>query len=187
MRDFRFLTPETLSEALAMLGDLGEDACVMAGGTALLLGMRQRMLSPESVVSLHRLEALKAIAFDPAHGLTIGALARHSDVARSPDVQRHYPMLAEMAQRLANPQIRNRATIGGNLCYADPATDPPTCLIALDAEVTLAGPDGTRRLPMRDFSVDYFTTALEPGEILTAIHLPPPDPARTGLYRRLLR
>ncbi|MCB1398457.1 MAG: xanthine dehydrogenase family protein subunit M [Rhodobacter sp.] len=187
MRDFRFLTPPTLPEALAMLADLGEDACVMAGGTALLLGMRQRMLSPDSVVSLHRLQALKGITVDPTQGLTIGALVRHADVARSPEVQRHYPMLADMAQRLANPQVRNRATIGGNLCYADPATDPPTCLIALDAEVTLVGPDGTRRLAMRDFAVDYYTTALEPGELLTTIHLPPPDTMRVGLYRRLLR
>ncbi|SEP04318.1 carbon-monoxide dehydrogenase medium subunit [Salinihabitans flavidus] len=187
MREFEFLEPQTLTEALAMMSEYEDDACVYAGGTALLLAMRQRMLSPGFVVSLGKLDELREITFNPAEGLRIGALARHSDVARAPDVQAHYPMLAGMAGGLANPQVRNQGTIGGNLCYADPATDPPSCLIAMDAEVTIAGPGGERRLPMREFVVDFFTTALEPGEILTHITLPPPRPDRTGLYRRHLR
>ncbi|WP_346913814.1 xanthine dehydrogenase family protein subunit M [uncultured Roseibium sp.] len=187
MRDFDFLEPATLSEALAMLTDLQDDACVFAGGTALLLGMRQRMLQPETVVSLGRLDDLREITFDPATGLRIGAMARHADIARSDIVRRHYPMLAGMAAGLANPQVRNQGTLGGNLCYADPATDPPSCLIALGTEVTIAGPAGERHLPMEDFTADFFATALEPGEILTEIRLPAPKPGRIGLYRRHLR
>jgi len=187
MRDFDFLVPGTLNEALAMLTELQDDACVFAGGTALLLGMRQRMLQPETVVSLGRLDDLREITFDPATGLRIGAMARHADISRSDIVRRHYPMLAGMAAGLANPQVRNQGTIGGNLCYADPATDPPSCLIALGAEVTIAGAAGERRLSMEDFTSDYFSTALEPGEILTEICIPAPVPGRIGLYRRHLR
>lgn len=187
MHEFEFLEPETLEQALALLAEHDDDACVFAGGTALLLAMRQRMMVPGVVVSLARVGSLHGISYDPATGLRIGALSRHDDVARSPLVREHYPMLAAMAAGLANPQVRNQATIGGNLCYADPATDPPTCLIAMGAEVTLAGPDGERRLPMRDFCVDFFTTALEPGEILTEIRLPAPRAGTVGLYRRHLR
>lgn len=187
MHSFEFMEPTTLAEALKLLAAHEDDACVFAGGTALLLAMRQRMMVPEVVVSLGRLHDLRTIGWMPDGGLRIGALARHGDVARSELVQQHYPMLAGVAAGLANPQVRNQATIGGNLCYADPATDPPSCLIAMGADVTIAGPDGERRIPMRAFSVDFFTTALEPGEILTGILLPPPDPQRLGHYRRHLR
>ena len=187
MHDFEFLEPASLTEALMLLAEHEDDACVYAGGTALLLAMRQRMVVPEMVVSLGRLDGLRAIAYAPGTGLRIGALARHGDIARSEAVRTHYPMLAAMAGGLANPQVRNQGTIGGNLCYADPATDPPSCLIAMGAEVTIVGPDGERHLSMRDFSVDYFTTALEPGEILTEIRLPPMPADAFGLYRRHLR
>lgn len=187
MREFDFLEPENLSEAVSMLGELGEDACIFAGGTALMLGMRQRMVMPDALISLGKLESLRGISFDGTSGLRIGAATRHADIARSETVRQFYPMLAGMAAGLANPQVRNQGTIGGNLCYADPATDPPTCLIALDATVVLNGPGGERRMPMEEFSVDFFTTALEPGEILTEILIPPPRSTGVTLYRRQLR
>jgi len=187
MHKFEFIEPATLAEALKLMAEHDDDACVYAGGTALLLAMRQRMLVPRVVVSLGKLDDLRAITFSPEQGLRIGALARHSDIARSEAVRSHYPMLAGMAGGLANPQVRNQGTLGGNLCYADPATDPPSCLIAMGAEVTIAGLEGDRRMPMRDFCVDFFTTALEPGEILKEVHLPPPVPDAIGLYRRHLR
>ena len=187
MFDFEFLEPETLPEALSMLKVHGEEACVFAGGSALLLGMRQRMLAPAAVVSLGRLSGLRDISFEAGTGLRIGAMARHADVARSDAVRRHYPVLAQMAAGLANPQVRNQGTIGGNLCYADPSTDPPACLAALGAELEIAGPSGHRRVSAENFNVDFFVTALEPGEILTAIHLPPPPDGLTALYKRQLR
>lgn len=187
MRDFDLLQPATLDDALALLAQHGEDACIYAGGTALLLGMRQRLLSPPVVVSLGRLADLRAIRFDPQQGLSIGAGARHAEVARSAVVRQHYPMLAGMAGGLANPQVRNQGTIGGNLCYADPSTDPPACLIALGASVVLAGPGGRRQLALEDFLTDYFTTALEPGEILVEIRIAPPRADETGAYLRHLR
>lgn len=187
MRDFEFLEPASVAEATRMLADLGDDARAMAGGTALMLAMRQRMLTPTHIVSLARLEGLRGIDFDPVRGLRIGALSRHCDVARSDLVRKLYPMLAGMAARLANPQVRNQGTIGGNLCYADPATDPPGCLIALDAQVVLDGAHGERVLTLQEFLVDYYQTALQPDELVREIRVPPPVAGATGHYTRFLR
>ncbi len=187
MREFEFLEPSSVAEASRMLGDSGEDCRVMAGGTALLLAMRQRMATPTHVVSLAKIERLRGIAFDAQKGLRIGALAKHSDVERSALVQKHYPMLASMAARVANPQVRNQGTIGGNLCYADPATDPPGCLMALSATVVLGSARGERVLTMDEFLVDYYTTALEPDEVLVEIRVPSPAVDNDGLYSRFRR
>lgn len=187
MREFEFLEPATVEEASRLLAQHGDDARAYAGGTALILALRQRLVSPTHVVSLARLEALRGIAFDVGTGLRIGALTRHAELAGSALVMRHYPMLARMAAHLANPQVRNQGTLGGNLCYADPATDPPTCLLALDAEIEIASTRGTRRLAMADFVVDYYTTALEPDELVVAVHVPVPPPGFAGAYTRFLR
>lgn len=187
MRDFDFLEPAGIDDACRMLLDEPEESRLIAGGTALMLGMRQRMLSPARLVSIGHLEALRGIDFDAKQGLRIGALTRHAELAADPAVQAHYPMLASMAARVANPQVRNQGTLGGNLCYADPATDPPGCLMALDARVVIRGPEGDRRLPIEDFLVDYYTTALAPGELITEIRLPPPTEGDRGHYARHLR
>lgn len=187
MRDFDFLEPASVAEACRMLLEQPEESRAIAGGTALMLGMRQRMLSPRRLVSLGRLDALRGIAFDPAEGLRIGASTLHAELAASPVVRTHYPMLAGMAARVANPQVRNQGTLGGNLCYADPATDPPGCLMALDAQVVIQGPRGERRLGLEAFLVDYYTTALEPGELIVEIRLPPPAEGDRGNYVRHLR
>jgi carbon-monoxide dehydrogenase medium subunit len=187
MRDFDFLQPTSIAEASRMLADLGDDCRVMAGGTALMLVMRQRMLSPTHIVSAARLPELRGISFDAQHGLRIGALERHSDIARSQIVQRHYPMLAAMAAQVANPQVRNQGTLGGNLCYGDPSTDPPGCLMALGAEVVLASTRGHRVLPLDEFLVDFYVTALEPDELVVEVRVPPPLPDASGLYTRFRR
>jgi carbon-monoxide dehydrogenase medium subunit len=185
MRDFEFLEPASLADACSMIHDLGEDCRVIAGGTALMLAMRQRMLTPAYLVSIARLDMLRGIAYDPLRGLRIGALTLHADVAASSLVQQHYPMLAQMAAHMANPQVRNQGTIGGNLCYADPATDPPGCLMALDAQIVLRGRKGERALEVDEFLVDYYTTALASDELVTEIRIPPSRSA--GHYVRYLR
>ena len=187
MRDFDFLEPATVHEASHMLADLGDDCRAIAGGTALMLGVRQRMLTPTHLVSLARLPQLRGIEFDAKNGLRIGALSRHADVANSPLVQQHYPVLASMASRVANPQVRNQGTIGGNLCYADPSTDPPGCLMALGAQVVLGSSRGERVLSIEEFLVDYYVTALESDEIVTEIRVPPPVAGTDGVYSRFLR
>ncbi len=187
MRDFDFHEPASLTEAVSMLSDLGDECRVFAGGSALMLAMRQRMLSPISVISLGRLHELRRIDFDARNGLRIGAMARHCEIAASPWVRTHFPVLASMASRLANPQVRNQGTLGGNLCYADPSTDPPGCLLALGAQAVILGPAGERVLPFDAFLVDYFTTALEPDEILTEIRVPLSPPQTVATYVRHLR
>ncbi len=190
MHDFDFLEPATVAEASRLLAELGEECRVIAGGTALMLGMRQRMLAPTHLVSLAGIDALKGLDYDPARGLRVGALVRHAQLAASPLVLRHYPVLAGMARRMANPQVRNQGTVGGNLCYADPSTDPPGCLMALGAQVVLASTRGERVLDIEDFLVDYYATALQGDEILAEIRVPPMgrgDALRAGVYTRFLR
>lgn len=139
MLPFDIATPGTLAEALALLDQNDEEACVFAGGTALVIALRQRMIAPGVVVSIGQLPGLSEITYSEAEGLRIGALARHAQIAASDPVRRHYPVLAQIFGGLANPQVRNQGTVGGNLCYADPATDPPSCLLALGAEVIIVG------------------------------------------------
>jgi aerobic carbon-monoxide dehydrogenase medium subunit len=187
MRPFDYLQPNSIEEASSQLNEYGDDARVFAGGTALMLVMRQRMLNPKVLVSLDRLSALRGITFDAISGLRIGALSLHAYVAEDANIRQHYPMLAHMAKHLANPQVRNQGTIGGNLCYADPATDPPGCLMALGATVVLQSARGQRTLAMEDFLTDYYTTALASDELLVAITLPPPSAQSVGRYTRFRR
>lgn len=187
MREFDFLEPATVQEASRLLAEHGDDARVIAGGTALMLGMRQRMLAPTHLISVARIERLHGIDLDARGWLRIGALSRHTDIARSALVRQHAPVLAEMAAQVANPQVRNQGTVGGNLCYADPSTDPPGCLVALDAWVVLGSSRAERTLTMEEFLVDYYVTALEPDEIVLEIRVPPQAALARGAYTRFLR
>ena len=147
---------------------------MIAGGTSLIIWMRQRLLMPKVVISLARIPNFDAISFDAEDGLRIGAGARHRDIELSPFVKQHYPLLQETFRKVAQPRIRNMGTVGGNLAGGDPLTDPGASLIALDAEITLAGSNGRRTLPLERFFVDYYQTALSPGELLTEIRVPAP-------------
>ena len=187
MRDFDFLQPTTASEASRMLADLGDECRVMAGGTALMLVMRQRMLNPSHIISVQKIPELQGISWDDTSGLRIGALSRHTDIAQSELVRQHHPMLAQMAAQVANPQVRNQGTIGGNLCYGDPSTDPPGALMALGAQVILASARGERVLSMQEFLLDYFSTAIAPDELVLAVHVPPAAGHTQALYTRFKR
>ncbi len=186
MRDFELLEPRSPEEASRMLADHGEEANVLAGGTAILLALRQRMVTPSHVVYLGGVPGLDGIEYDDSDGLRIGALTRISALSASEAVTARYPMIATVARRMANPQVRNAATLGGNLCYGDPALDPPTCLLALDARLTAVGPDGERVIELADFFEDYFMTALGPDEVVTRITVPPPPDGAVGAYTRFL-
>ncbi len=186
MRDFDYLEPSSIPEASQMLATHRDNCRMMAGGTALMLALRQRMVTPTHVISLRNIRDLRGITYDDKAGLRIGALTLHAEVARSPLVRAHFPMLADMASRLANPQVRNQGTIGGNLSYADPATDPPSCLMALNADVVLSSARGNRILKVEDFVVDYYVTALEPDELVSEIRIPP-SAFNAGYHARFLR
>jgi aerobic carbon-monoxide dehydrogenase medium subunit len=172
---FDYLEPATLNEVFSLLEKHGDDARVIAGGTSLIIWMRQRLLMPKLVIGLGRIPDFDTITFDPREGLRIGAGARHRDVELSPAVKQHYPLLHETFRKVAQPRIRNMGTIGGNLAGGDPLTDPGASLMALDAELTLTSSKGTRTMSLEEFFVDYYQTALEPGELLTEIRVPPPQ------------
>lgn len=175
MIKFDYLEPTSLGEALTLLERHGEDARAIAGGTSLVIMMRQRLLLPKIVISLARIPNFDAITFDERDGLRIGAGARHRDIELSSIVKQRYPLLQETFRKVAQPRIRNMGTVGGNLAAGDPLTDPGASLIALDAEVTLSSNRGQRTLRLEDFFVDYYQTALSSGELLTEIHVPPPQ------------
>jgi carbon-monoxide dehydrogenase medium subunit len=172
---FDYLEPATLAEVFSLLEKHGDDARVIAGGTSLIIWMRQRLLMPKVVIGLGRIPNLDKITFDPREGLRIGAGARHRDIELSPVVKQHYPLLHETFRKVAQPRIRNMGTIGGNLAGGDPLTDPGASLIALDAELMLTSGKGTRTMSLEEFFIDYYQTALEPGELLTEIRVPPPQ------------
>ena len=173
---FDYLEPATLNEVFSLLDKHGDDARVIAGGTSLIIWMRQRLLMPKLVIGLGRIPDFDTITFDPREGLRIGAGARHRDVELSPAIKQHYPLLHETFRKVAQPRIRNMGTIGGNLAGGDPLTDPGASLMALDAELTLtSSSNGTRTMSLEEFFVDYYQTALEPGELLTEIRVPPPQ------------
>jgi carbon-monoxide dehydrogenase medium subunit len=176
MRSFDYLEPATVEEACGLLRQRGDDARPIAGGTGLLIMMRQRLLNPAVIISLGRIPDFDRIHFNGTDGLTISAGARHRDIELNPSVQQHYPLLQETFRKVAQPRIRNMATVGGNLCQGDPLTDPGASLMALDATVTLQNTAGKRTAPIEDFFVDCYETALQPGELLTEIHVPPPKP-----------
>src|SRR5574342_208326 len=172
MIKFDYLEPPTLKKALRLLEKHGDDARPIAGGTSLLIMMRQRLLTPKVVISLARIPKFGRIRYNVNDGLRIGAGARHRDIELSPVIKRRYPLLSETFRKVAQPRIRNMGTVGGNLAAGDPMTDPGASLIALDAEVTLASSKTKRTLRVDEFFVDYYQTALEPGELLTEIHVP---------------
>jgi aerobic carbon-monoxide dehydrogenase medium subunit len=172
---FDYQEPTTLKKAFSLMEKYGDDARVMAGGTALIIMMRQRLLTPKVVIGLGRIPKFDRITYDNKDGLRIGAGARHRDIELSAAVHKHYPLLHETFRKVAQPRIRNMGTVGGNLAGGDPLTDPGASLFALDAEVTLASGKGQRRLRLDEFFIDYYQTALEPGELLTEVHVPPPQ------------
>ena len=172
---FDYLEPTTLKKTFSLLEKHGDDARVIAGGTSLLIMMRQRLLTPKLVISLARIPKFDRITYNAKDGLRIGAGARHRDIELSPIVKRHYPLLHETFRKVAQPRIRNMGTVGGNLAAGDPLTDPGASLIALDAEVVLTSSQGPRVLRLDEFFVDYYQTALNPGELLTEIRVPPPE------------
>ena len=183
---FDYHAPTSLGETLDLLATCGEDAHLMAGGTALVLLMQQGLVQPGHVVGLRDVSELQGIRRLDDGGLEIRALTTHRQAERSSDVQAYCPALAETFARVATVRIRNQATVGGNLAHADPAQDPPPMLIALGAQAVVASRQGQRRIPLDEFFVDYFETALLPGEVLVAVELPPLAPGTRVTYKKFL-
>lgn len=178
MPDIEILQPDSVAEATQILRDRGEDAKLIAGGTALVLMLKNRLISPGALVSLDRVQGLRDIRYEPGTGLRLGALVTIREGELSPVVREHFPVLAETFGKVANVRVRNAATVGGNMAEADYASDPPCVLLALRARAVIDGPGGRRELPLGDFFRDFYETALEPEEILSEIVVP--DSSATG-------
>ena len=185
MNAFDYQAPRTVDEVLALLRENGDDARVIAGGTALVTMMRQRLVLPECLVSLRDVAGLGGIEATKGE-LRIGALTTHREMEVSPLVKDRLAVLAETFRRVATVRIRHMATVGGSLAHADPNQDPPVTLMALNAKVEVRGAAGRRELPLGTFFRDYYETALEPGEIITAVTVPPPPAASGAAYVKFL-
>ncbi|GAA1516380.1 xanthine dehydrogenase family protein subunit M [Dactylosporangium maewongense] len=166
---FDYLRPSTVEEAVAALGS-SDDAKVLAGGQSLLPVLRLRLAAPALLVDLAGVPGLSGVRLD-GDTLVVGAMTTHAEVASSPLVQRHAPLLAAAAATVGDRQVRHRGTIGGSLAHADPAADLPAVAAALDATYVVQGPAGRRSVSAADFAVDLFTTALAPDEVLVEIRL----------------
>lgn len=185
MRRFDLIEPSTLADAVGILAEEPETKAI-AGGTALLILMKQGVFLPQRLVNLKKVRDASYVDFDPRRGLRLGALTSIFDVESHALVRRHYPVLADAAHKVANIRIRNLATIGGNIAHADYQSDPPAVLVALGARIATIGPSGERRLPVEEFLKGTYETALEPGELVREIEVPPPEPELKGVYLKFV-
>jgi carbon-monoxide dehydrogenase medium subunit len=183
---FDYFAPRTLPEAIALLQQHGEDAKILAGGHSLIPLMKLRLATPAYLIDINRIAGLAYIKEEGGY-LRIGALTREADLEASELVRTRYPLLADTARVIADPLVRNLATVGGNLAHADPANDHPATMLAYGAELVAAGPSGERIIPITDFFIGLFATALAHDEILTEIRIPIPPPRSGGAYFKLER
>lgn len=172
IRDFNYRKASSLNEALSLLDKYKEDNKIICGGQSLLILMRQGLVAPENLIDIKSVKELSYIDFSPKTGLKIGAATTHRDIEKSPLIKKHYPVLIAMEENLASVQTRNWGTIGGNLAHGDPAGDPGPILIALNATVKMANLGRERILPLEEFFIDIFETALETEELLQEIQVP---------------
>jgi carbon-monoxide dehydrogenase medium subunit len=173
---FTYLRATSADEAVALAAEHGEEAKFLAGGHSLLPLMKLRLAAPEALIDLGGIADLSYVR-DEGSFIAIGALTRHHDVHHSPVLAASLPLLAHAAGEVGDPQIRHRGTIGGSVAHADPASDLPAVLLALDATFVARGPSGSREIPAADFFESLFETVLEPGELLTEIRVPKPASA----------
>jgi len=183
---FEYHAPSTIDEATALLTKLGDDAKVLSGGQSLIPLMKLRLASPAHLVDINAIPGLSGIR--EADGfLRIGALTRESELEESEIVRNRYPLLHDTSKVIADPVVRNLATVGGNLAHGDPANDHPATMLALGAEVVAVGPKGERRVPIASFFTGPFETTLKPDEILVEVRIPVPPARSGGAYLKLER
>ena len=168
---FAYARATSVANALELLTAHGDKARVLSGGQSLLPAMNLRLVSPELIIDIGELAELRGVAVKEGV-LTIGALTRHVDLLKSPEIAAHAPLLTEAVAHVAHPAIRNRGTIGGSLAQADPASELPACMLTLGAILIARGPSGERRIPATEFFTGIYETALGPQELLVAVELP---------------
>jgi len=183
---FEYHAPSTIAEATALLAKLGEDAKVLSGGQSLIPLMKLRLANPAHVVDINGIPGLSGIR-EGEGLLRIGALTRETELEESELLRTRYPLLHDTSKVIADPLVRNLATVGGNLAHGDPANDHPATMLALGAEIVAVGPKGERRMPIASFFTGPFETGLKPDEILVEIRVPTPPARSGGAYLKLER
>ncbi len=168
---FEYTRPSSVAEAVAALGEAGDDGKILAGGQSLIPILRLRLADPSTVVDCSRVEEMRGVRED-GDALVIGAATTHDEVMRDALVAQHAPILAQATETVADPQVRHRGTFGGALAHADPAGDLGAVALALGCQFVAHGPGGERRIGADEFFLDYLTTALSPDEVLTSIRVP---------------
>jgi aerobic carbon-monoxide dehydrogenase medium subunit len=182
MRRFDYFEPRTLKEAVVLLGRYNGTADVLAGGTDLLVEIKEQIRKPDYVINIKKIPGMDQLSFDPTTGLKFGSLVTAREIETSPDVRRDYRGLAQAASEVGSIQVRNRATIVGKICRASPSADTLPPLIADGATVTIYGPDGERRVALEDFFLGPGRTVLQHDEIVTAVHVPAAAPHSASIY-----
>jgi len=183
---FEYSRPTAISEAIALLQEHGDDAKILSGGQSLIPMMKLRLARPAHVIDINAIPGLQYIREDGGT-LKIGGLTREADLEASDLLRSKFPIILDTASVIADPQVRNMATVGGNLAHGDPANDHPATLLALGAQIVATGPAGERVIPVEEFFLSVFTTALKHDEILTEIRVPIPPPHSGGAYFKLER
>ncbi len=179
MKDQEYFIPRTIHEALELLHQRGEHARLIAGGTSLVIFMKQKLFIPRVLVDIRRLPELQGVSYHGGRGLDIGAATSLFDLETSPGVRERFPVLSRMLGQVASPRIRCRATVGGSLCHGEPAADPAPTLMVLGATAVAVSPRGERTIPLDGFFQGYFQTALASDEIVTRVRVPDHS-ARSG-------
>jgi carbon-monoxide dehydrogenase medium subunit len=183
---FEYLRPKTIPEAIGFLQQYGDDAKILSGGQSLIPMMKFRLARPAYLIDINRISGLSYIREEGGY-LKIGGLTREAELETSPLIHAKYPILADTSRVIADPQIRNLATLAGNLAHGDPANDHPATMLALRAEIVAMGPGGERVFPVDSFFVTLFTTQLGHDEIVTEIRIPIPPQRSGGAYFKLER
>jgi aerobic carbon-monoxide dehydrogenase medium subunit len=183
---FEYLRPSTIPEAIALLQQHGDDAKILSGGQSLIPMMKLRIARPAYLIDINRIAGLSYIKEEDGY-LKIGGLTREAELESSPLVRSRFPIIVDTAHVIADPQVRNLATVAGNLAHGDPANDHPATMLSLGASIVATGPKGERVISVDDFFVTLFATALEQGEILTEIRVPLPPAHSGGAYFKLER
>jgi carbon-monoxide dehydrogenase medium subunit len=183
---FSYHRPATVADAVKLLSTLGDEARPLAGGHSLVPMMKLRLATPEHLVDLHGIDGLKGIRRDGAN-IVIGAMTTQHDLLASDDIARSLPILHETALLIADPQVRYRGTLGGNVANGDPGNDMPALMLTLGASYRLEGSSGGRDMAASEFYQGAYFTALEPGELLTSISIPVPPAGHGYAYEKLKR
>lgn len=183
---FEYLRPKTVPEAIAFLQQYGDEAKILSGGQSLIPMMKFRLARPGYLIDINRIPGLSYIKEESGY-LKIGGLTREAELEHSPLIRSKYPIILDTARVIADPQVRNMATLAGNLAHGDPANDHPATMLALGARIVAIGPQGERVLPIETFFVTLFTTELQHDEIVSEVRIPMPPSRSGGAYLKLER